>query len=315
MRYTKVQGSLLLLLSTATTTVTAASTTLRKCAADNCLRAIRASAFPDRPGTADCSSYFQTTVTPPSTYTTIQIVTPTILTSYEQTTTVPIPIATTDASIETPQTFIPSNIPTYASACSGSIRYSSACSCIGMTAKKTTLPAPTTTTLTVTDTASQTSKTTVAGTATVTSFLIAMPDIFEGGPYVKATPWEYDGESYITGFLTSDPLQATHFYLGPDGRLKSNGGEVGIYTGLEYPSKVYFDLSADIYGPMYCAIDDETKALACRSEFYEVFGAWTLAHGLDQSGLYFGAKGWDWERGSNDYGHLALKAVPPPGLV
>lgn len=34
-----------------------------------------------------------------------------------------------------PVTVAPSSIPTYASACSGSVRYSSACSCIGITAK------------------------------------------------------------------------------------------------------------------------------------------------------------------------------------
>lgn len=36
-------------------------------------------------------------------------------------------------------TIIPSSIPTYASACSGSVRYSSACSCIGVTGVTTTV--------------------------------------------------------------------------------------------------------------------------------------------------------------------------------
>jgi len=67
------------------------------CKADNCLRAVRASAFPTRMGTADCSSYFSVTINEPS------------------------------------STVTPTNIPTYASACSGSVRYSSACSCIGVT--------------------------------------------------------------------------------------------------------------------------------------------------------------------------------------
>ena len=40
----------------------------------------------------------------------------------------------------------PTNIPTYASACSGSVRYSSACSCIGATHSTVTAPAPSTTT-------------------------------------------------------------------------------------------------------------------------------------------------------------------------
>lgn len=37
---------------------------LRDCNHDNCLRAIIADSKPTRSGTADCSSYFATTVTP-----------------------------------------------------------------------------------------------------------------------------------------------------------------------------------------------------------------------------------------------------------
>ena len=52
-----------------------------------------------------------------------------------------------------PITISPSNVPTYASACSGTARYSSACSCWGITACTTTEPTPTatvSTTVTVT---------------------------------------------------------------------------------------------------------------------------------------------------------------------
>jgi hypothetical protein len=41
-----------------------------------------------------------------------------------------------------PTTVIPTAIPTYASACSGSVRYSSACSCIGITGTTSTAPTP-----------------------------------------------------------------------------------------------------------------------------------------------------------------------------
>lgn len=52
-------------------------------------------------------------------------------------------------------TVMPSSVPIYASACSGTARYSSACSCWGITAMTTTAPTPlTTTTVTVTATAS-----------------------------------------------------------------------------------------------------------------------------------------------------------------
>jgi hypothetical protein len=43
-------------------------------------------------------------------------------------------------------TVVPSLVPTYASACSGTSRYSSACSCWGITAQTTTAPTPITTT-------------------------------------------------------------------------------------------------------------------------------------------------------------------------
>lgn len=58
------------------------------------------------------------------------------------------------AAIEQRQVTVqPSSVPTYASACSGTVRYSSACSCWGITAKTTTAPTPlTTTTKTVTAT-------------------------------------------------------------------------------------------------------------------------------------------------------------------
>lgn len=42
-------------------------------------------------------------------------------------------------------TIVPSNVPSYARACSGTSRYSSACSCGGITARTTTVPTPTTT--------------------------------------------------------------------------------------------------------------------------------------------------------------------------
>lgn len=42
-------------------------------------------------------------------------------------------------------TVAPSSVPVYASACSGTAGYSSACSCIGVTGTTTTLPTPTTT--------------------------------------------------------------------------------------------------------------------------------------------------------------------------
>lgn len=84
---------------------------LANCNHDNCLRAVIASAFTTRSGSADCTSYFQTTVETNSIGQTVSVITPT-------------------------------NIPTYASACSGSVRYSSACSCVGASNVVITTPAP-----------------------------------------------------------------------------------------------------------------------------------------------------------------------------
>ncbi|RVD84624.1 uncharacterized protein DFL_006363 [Arthrobotrys flagrans] len=99
------------------------------CAADNCLRAVRASVFPTRSGTADCSSFFSATV---------QQKPSTAIVSTDGTT-----ITTTAVYLETAS---PTAIPSYASACSGAARYSSACSCIGAAHVTTTVFPPTPTT-------------------------------------------------------------------------------------------------------------------------------------------------------------------------
>lgn len=77
------------------------------CSHNNCLRAVIASANPDRNGAADCASYFSVTVTPTTSWSTI--------------------------------TSTPTSIPKYASACSGSVAYSSACSCVSAVHKTQTI--------------------------------------------------------------------------------------------------------------------------------------------------------------------------------
>jgi hypothetical protein len=55
------------------------------------------------------------------------------------------PLAAPQPTLEARQvTVVPTSIPAYASPCSGSVRYSSACSCIGVTATVTTAATPTT---------------------------------------------------------------------------------------------------------------------------------------------------------------------------
>ncbi|EFQ33862.1 hypothetical protein CGRA01v4_10757 [Colletotrichum graminicola] len=111
-----------------------------KCNADNCLRQVRASAFPTRSGTADCQAF--------------QTVTSTVVT----TTTV---AAAAAAAGKVKRAVVDPNImitqlakraapaiPTYASGCSNSAQYASACSCAGVTASTKTVTSTVTSTST-----------------------------------------------------------------------------------------------------------------------------------------------------------------------
>ncbi|MCJ1354101.1 MAG: hypothetical protein MMC33_004088 [Icmadophila ericetorum] len=184
------------------------ATTSMVCNADNCLRAVRVSSFSAVHGTTDCSSYFLKTVTPATTtitvtatlyspQTAISVVTATStldvtvvstddITATTTTTivglTLTLPPTTVTVGGGSPMfkregdlaarqvTVVPSSIPTYASACSGSVRYSSACSCIGVTASTTTAPSPSTTvTVTATYAPTITTETTTDSTFVVTT--------------------------------------------------------------------------------------------------------------------------------------------------
>lgn len=101
------------------------------CNADNCARAVtgtRSGKMPDVSSRmADCSSFMLATVTPEPT---------TVVTT--------VTITVEKRGLEARQATVhPSVVPVYASACSGTARYSSACSCWGITATTTTAPTPT----------------------------------------------------------------------------------------------------------------------------------------------------------------------------
>ncbi|PMD15426.1 hypothetical protein NA56DRAFT_733552 [Hyaloscypha hepaticicola] len=103
------------------------------CNHDNCLRvtiAVIASAFTDISGPIDCSSYLSATVTPA-----VPPGSPTV--------TVCNAVLAGETLIPPAPTVIPSHIPSYASACSGSVRYSSACECVSVSPVTTTVPTPT----------------------------------------------------------------------------------------------------------------------------------------------------------------------------
>ncbi|EON70097.1 hypothetical protein W97_09363 [Coniosporium apollinis CBS 100218] len=82
------------------------------CSADNCARAVTGTRRGDvaqSSARADCSSFFARTVT--------------------------VTAGNTETITQTPT---PTAVPTYATACSGAARYSSACSCFGVTASTST---------------------------------------------------------------------------------------------------------------------------------------------------------------------------------
>ncbi|KEY65535.1 hypothetical protein S7711_09928 [Stachybotrys chartarum IBT 7711] len=177
----------------------AAGSNANVCNADNCLRAIR---NPAKPGIADCSSYLKSTSTPPeeivteyATESVVAIETESVtetLVFYETTTEV-IPATATQTlpgSTTTVTVFDPAlrkrsaapTLPAYATPCSGEARYTSACSCIGVTGPIiVTAPTPTTTitlpttvtysTETVTVTVATESTTVIAATTSVTTTL------------------------------------------------------------------------------------------------------------------------------------------------
>ena len=87
----------------------------------------------------DCTSFLSGTVTPPTSTATV-MVTPDTCDDDDQ---APLTLLkkmkrTTEAGV----TVFPTAVPTYAAACSGAVRYSSACSCWGVTAAYTTAPTP-----------------------------------------------------------------------------------------------------------------------------------------------------------------------------
>ncbi|KAK6345841.1 hypothetical protein TWF730_010184 [Orbilia blumenaviensis] len=157
------------------------------CNADNCLRALRASQTPTRlsQASADCTRIIDVTYTPPTVtkteYTTItetstlQIPDTIVQSFYDTQTDVIEATATTDQLVTTTRQLVKRiatsssiSFPSYATPCSGFYRFSSACSCIGVTPRIHTASTPSTTiTLPVTET-SLTSVTNVVDTTSVT---------------------------------------------------------------------------------------------------------------------------------------------------
>ncbi|PNY25686.1 Uncharacterized protein TCAP_04376 [Tolypocladium capitatum] len=115
------------------------------CGGDNCARQVtgtRDGLTPLASRKADCSSFMLTTVVPDATTTTV-----TVTVDADAT-----PRLRRDAGLRyRAATEVPTAVPAYASSCQEGTKYSSACSCWGITAMATTAPQPTkTATVTVT---------------------------------------------------------------------------------------------------------------------------------------------------------------------
>ncbi|KAK2028156.1 hypothetical protein LX32DRAFT_683398 [Colletotrichum zoysiae] len=115
-----------------------ASSPSTKCNADNCLRQVRASAFPTRSGTADCRA-FQTVTSTVVTTTTVAAAAAKVKRAVVDPNNIAI-ITTQLAKRAAP------TIPAYASGCSNSAQYASACSCAGVTASTKTVTSTVTST-------------------------------------------------------------------------------------------------------------------------------------------------------------------------
>ncbi|CZR61930.1 uncharacterized protein PAC_11827 [Phialocephala subalpina] len=150
------------------------------CNADNCARAVTGTRYaPDVQAShmADCSSFMMETITPatPTSTVTLTGTSYSVVGSNAKRTAAPLAkkdslkprdvaldsflvaptsiaaaATTTAAGVKARQvTVVPNSVPIYASACSGTVRYSSACSCAGITVSTTYAPTPATTTTTV----------------------------------------------------------------------------------------------------------------------------------------------------------------------
>ncbi|KAF4813526.1 hypothetical protein CGCTS75_v013690 [Colletotrichum tropicale] len=209
------------------------------CNRDNCLRAIMGSKPGPAAASADCSSFMQITQTPcPSTVTETATVT-----SFTTTLSNPYPglrklrreeiedrqAAVTPASSCTPSQNKPSNMPSYIqTGCQATIgtlvptaRYSSACSCNGITAATTTLPAFT-------------------ATVTTTSTVLAAYS-----PTTKPTPFILQGSGddslYVIADadgslrLVRDASTATPFYVDNAGLLRNYNSPSKLLMDFYFP--------------------------------------------------------------------------------
>ncbi|EPS41104.1 hypothetical protein H072_4990 [Dactylellina haptotyla CBS 200.50] len=263
----------------------------RDCSGNNCLRAVRASAFLTRSGTADCSSYFRTTATPATStfYETVHETTITNTAEATVTVTVGPPGATIKKRVEGEVLDIPTEIPGYATACSGSVAYSSACSCIGVTGTTITVAAPSTTiTVTTSDIGAEVTSTVTLTATTVRLQFAASPTTY-GGAYV-ASKTLADGVFVVP---TADPVAALNVAIQPDGSVTSPDGKVLVGKQSTIDTDAHFLLWVTpevplpvIYFPVSCSLG-AGSALSCTDPSgFTQFGGYYLADHKDTIRLF-----------------------------
>ncbi|EPE24991.1 hypothetical protein GLAREA_11572 [Glarea lozoyensis ATCC 20868] len=275
--------------------ISQANAQLTACNRDNCLRAIIASNAAPGPqsASADCVSFFKATVTP-STSTIFSTASLTITLPVVTSSSTVIVTSTTTAvgggskrsvdldeekrAVDAPlnhqitglklavrqQTVIPSRIPVYASACSGAVRYSSACSCIGVIRSTTTVATPVgTTTITLTATQSPTSTVVVTSTAIATAtgsaYALRAVGSTVDGQYVSMNNQE-DG---IIDAFTTDISSAARFNIGTGGKLLSYG-RYRANTDNFSPATIFFNSPGTFTGTtdLSCSVGP-TSTLTC----------------------------------------------------
>ncbi|KER00925.1 hypothetical protein AUEXF2481DRAFT_167640 [Aureobasidium subglaciale EXF-2481] len=221
---------------------------LQKCNADNCLRSVRATA--GKPGAASasayCVSFFERTVTPcPSTVTVTALVTSDLATSVYTATsiiyTTAAPVAARDIEDRDiivravsqpsmcPNVQTNSAVPKYASACSGTARYSSACSCVGATIRTVTASPPPAVTSTLISVIGTTTVTTAQAFSTVT---VAQPSCTGTANFILQATTSNEVGQFLTGdrdYVSFGPQAgATTWTLRADGAvLMADGSTVG----------------------------------------------------------------------------------------
>jgi hypothetical protein len=172
-------------------------------------------------------------------------------------------------------TAIPSSVPIYATPCSGTVRYSSACSCLGVTASTKTLPAPivvvvvtatSTSTVYVTIPAtstfaavtSVTYTTDVVATATATCFVL---EVSSGTASAGTLVGHYlqliqsgNSEKVVP---TAELNTAAKFSIDEFGDLtanSNNGFVAGIFQNDPPISDVWFSEPEEVNYPLGCSL-------------------------------------------------------------